>query len=560
MNWLSQLFTNPDSIGHIVFVYGFVIALGTYLGRIKVFGVSFGVTCVLFVALLTNYAGIRINPTVLGFLRDFGLIFFVYLMGLQVGPSFFNSFKHEGVHLNLLTVFSVLVSIAVTIALFFILNGKITLPQILGVHFGAVTNTPGLGATQEALDVMGYKGESIAVAYACAYPLGVVATILSLIALRYLFSIDMKEEDQRLLDEESAANTAPIYFQLELQNSRLEGLTIHEARRLIGRSFICSRILHEGTISSPTGNSVLHVGDNMRLVSEPADKEALLAFFGRETPDVDLANDKHSPVLSALIRVTRENVNGTQMRDLHLSRLDGGVNITRVYRNGIQLFPHKALRLQLGDKVYCVGPERSIARLASLLGNQVQKLDHPNIIVIFLGILIGVLIGSVPLAIPGIPVPLKLGLAGGPLIVAILLGYYGPRIKLVTYTTYSANLMLREIGIALFLASVGLSAGENFVNALLRGNGPLYVALGLAVTVIPCLATGALARLRYRMNFHHIMGMLAGASTNVPALAYAGMQSETNAALVAYSTVYPLALFLRILTGQLILVVLWAFV
>ena len=558
MNWLSQLFLNPDSIGHIVFVYGFVIALGTYLGRIKVLGVSFGVTCVLFAALLINYAGIRINPTVLSFLRDFGLIFFVYLMGLQVGPSFFNSFKHEGVHLNVLTVFSVIVSIAVTIALFFMLGGTITLPQILGVHFGAITNTPGLGATQEALDVMGYQGESIAVAYACAYPLGVVATILSLIALRYLFSVDLKEEDKRLLDEESAANTAPIYFQLELQNSRLEGITIHEARRLIGRSFICSRVLHEGIISSPTGNSVLHVGDIMRLVSEPDDKEALLAFFGRETPDVDLANDKHSPVCSALIRVTRENVNGTRVRDLHLSRLDG-VNITRVYRNGIQLFPHKALRLQLGDKVYCVGPERSIARLASLLGNQLQKLDHPNIIVIFLGILLGVLIGSVPLAIPGIPVPLKLGLAGGPLIVAILLGYYGPRIKLVTYTTYSANLMLREIGIAIFLASVGLSAGENFVNALLHGNGPLYVLLGLAVTVIPCLVTGAFARLRFRMNFHHIMGMLAGANTNVPALAYAGMQSETNAALVAYSTVYPLALFLRILTGQLILVALWSF-
>lgn len=559
MNWLSQLFLNPDSIGHIVLTYAFVIALGTYLGRIKVLGVSFGVTCVLFVALLINYAGIRVNPTVLSFLRDFGLIFFVYLMGLQVGPSFFNSFKHEGVHLNVLTVVSVLVSIAVTIALFFMLGGTITLPQILGVHFGAVTNTPGLGATQEALDVMGYQGESIAVAYACAYPLGVVATILSLIALRYLFSVDLKEEDKRLLDEESAANTAPIYFQLELQNSRLEGITIHEARRLVGRSFICSRVLHEGTISSPTGNSVLHVGDIMRLVSKPDDKEALLAFFGRETPDVDLANDKHSPVCSALIRVTQESVNGTRVRDLHLSRLDG-VNITRVYRNGIQLFPHKALRLQLGDKVYCVGPERSIARLASLLGNQLQKLDHPNIIVIFLGILLGVLIGSVPLAIPGIPVPLKLGLAGGPLIVAILLGHYGPRIKLVTYTTYSVNLMLREIGIAIFLASVGLSAGENFVNALLHGNGPLYVLLGLAVTVIPCLVTGAFARLRYQMNFHHIMGMLAGANTNVPALAYAGMQSETNAALVAYSTVYPLALFLRILTGQLILVALWSFV
>ena len=559
MNWLSQLLVNPDSIGHIVFVYGFVIALGTYLGRIKVFGISFGVTCVLFVALLSNYLGFRVNPTVLGFLRDFGLILFVYLMGLQVGPSFFNSFKHEGVQLNLLTVFSIVLSILVTIALFFLLNGTISLPQILGVHFGAVTNTPGLGATQETLDVLGYQGESIAVAYACAYPLGVVATILSIIALKYIFSINLKTEEQHLIDEENAINTAPICFHLELQNSRLEGLTIHEARRLVGRSFICSRLLHEGKITSPMGNSALHVGDIMRIVSEPDDKDAILAFFGREETNIDLASDKHSPVMSSLIRVTRERVNGTRVRDLHLSQLDG-VNITRVYRNGIQLFPHKALRLLLGDKVYCVGPQRSIERLAGILGNQVKKLDHPNIIVIFLGILIGVLVGSIPLAIPGMPVALKLGLAGGPLVVAILLGYYGPRIKLVTYTTYSANLMLREIGIAIFLASVGLAAGENFVNALVNGNGPLYVALGVVVTVVPCLVTGALARLHYKMNFHQIMGLLAGASTNVPALAYAGMQSETSAALVAYSTVYPLALFLRILTGQLVLVALWSFV
>ena len=559
MNWLSQLLTNPDSIGHIVFVYGFVIALGTYLGKIKVFGISFGVTCVLFVALISNYLGFRINPTVLGFLRDFGLILFVYLMGLQVGPSFFSSFKHEGVHLNLLTVFSVVTGIAVTIGLFFLLNGTISLPQILGVHFGAVTNTPGLGATQEALDVLGYTGESIAVAYACAYPLGVIATILTLVALRYIFFIDPKVEEKRLIDEENAANTAPVCFHLELQNSRLEGLTIHDTRRLVGRSFICSRLMHEGNVTSPMGTSVLHVGDVMRIVAEPDDKDAILAFFGREDTTTDLASDKHSPVMSSLIRVTRERVNGTRVRDLHLSQLDG-VNITRVYRNGIQLFPHKSLRLLLGDKVYCVGPERSIARLAGILGNQVQKLDHPNIIVIFLGLLIGVFVGSIPLVVPGMPVALKLGLAGGPLVVAILLGYYGPRIKLVTYTTYSANLMLREIGIAIFLASVGLSAGENFVNALTHGNGLLYVGLGVLITVIPCLLTGIVARLRYKLNYHQITGLLAGATTNLPALAYAEKLSETSASIVAYSTVYPLALFLRILTGQFIIVALWGFV
>lgn len=559
MDSLLALICDQNSIGHIVVTYAIVIALGTVLGRVKVMGVSLGVTCVLFVALLLNYLGVAINGQILSFVRDFGLILFVFFIGLQVGPSFFSSFKSGGLQMNYLTLLMVGSGIIITIALFFAFSDSITLAQILGVHFGAVTNTPGLGATQEALNVMGYQGENIAVAYACAYPLGVVGIIASTLILKAIFKIDTKKEEETLLAEENAEHAAPIYFHTEITNAALDGITIHEMRSMVGRSFICSRLMRNGEITSPMGHTVIRLGDVMRLVAEPKDKIAIIAFCGKENKEVDIAHDNHSPLQSATIRITKDEIHGMRVRDLHLSQLDG-VNITRIYRNGMQLFPHKSMHLQLGDKVYCVGPERSIKRLADRLGNQVQKLDRPNLVAIFIGILVGVVVGSLPIAIPGMPVPLKFGLAGGPLIISILLGYYGPRMKLITYTTYSANLMLREIGISLFLASVGLSAGENFVNAIINGNGPLYIALGIVITLIPCLITGVVARLYCKMNYLLIVGMIAGSTTNPPTLAYASTLSDINAAAISYSTVYPLAMFLRILTGQVILVALWAFV
>lgn len=560
MNWFTQLLTDNSLIAHAILVYAFVISLGMALGRVKIFGVSLGITFVLFVALMANYGGITVNATVLAFARDFGLILFVFFIGLQVGPSFFSSFKSGGVQLNNLTLLMVVCSIVVTLGLFFAFSDTLSLAQFLGIHFGAVTNTPGLGATQEALSVMGYKGENIAVAYACAYPLGVVGIIVSLIVLKKIFHIDPAQEEEKLKEEEKAAHSVPIFFHVQITNPALEGKTIHAVRVLLQRSFICSRLMHEGQIISPMGNTVLHIGDKLRLVTEPADKEAVCAFCGQEEPDLDLAaNTTHSSVTSALIRVTRDTMNGKRIRDIHLSQLDG-VNITRVYRNGIQLFPHKALFLQLGDRVFCVGPERSIQRLAYRLGNQEQNLQKPNIVAIFLGILVGVIFGLMPISLPGMPVPLKLGLAGGPLIVAILLGYYGPRVKLITYTTHSANLMLREIGLALFLASIGLAAGENFVNAILYGKGLLYVLFGLVITMVPCLVTGAISRLYYKMNYHTIAGLIAGASTNAPTLAYASSLTDMSTPAISYSTVYPLAMFLRILTGQVILVALWTYI
>ena len=558
MDWMMPLLTDTDSIGHILLVYSVVIALGMALGRLKVFGISLGVTFVLFVALAVSYAGITVNGTVLNFLRDFGLILFVFFIGLQVGPSFFSSFKSGGLQLNLLTLLAVGLSILLTIALFLVLQGTVTLPQILGVHYGAVTNTPGLGATQEALDMLGYKGENIAIAYACAYPLGVVGIITSAVILRKMFRINLKEEDRHWDEEASANSDAPIFFHVAVTNAGINGQTMRNIRDFIGRAFICSRVLHDGVITSPSPDTQVFVGDKLRIVSGAESKAAIVAFFGQEETDIDLAT-AHSPLIARNILITKDQVNGMRLGELHLSRYDG-VNITRVFRAGMTLFPYQNLHLQMGDQVYCVGPQRSIERLADRLGNQVQKLDHPNIISIFLGIILGILLGFLPIAIPGMPVPLRLGLAGGPLIVAILLGYWGPHFKLITYTTHSANLMLREMGIALFLASVGLSAGDRFVSAFIDGNGLLYVALGLVITVVPLIITGVVARIKFKMNYHLIVGLLAGATTDPPTLAYANTISEKDSSAIAYSTVYPLAMFLRILTGQVVLLALWSFV
>ena len=557
MDWITHLLTDVSSVPHILLVYSFVIALGAVLGRLKICGVSLGVTFVLFVALAAGHFGFTVDKSVLYFLRDFGLTLFVFFIGLQVGPSFFSSFKSGGMVLNLLTVLQVFLGIAVTIGLYFLFSNEVTLPQMLGVHYGAVTNTPGLGATQEALDLFKYDGENIAVPYACAYPLGVIGTIGSAILLRFVFRIKLAEEDKAWDDEERANHQEPIYFHVEVTNPALAGRTIEEIRNFIGRGFIASRILSGNKITSPTGATVLHMDDCIRIVSEPDVKEAVVAFFGHECFDIDLAEEK-SPLVARTLLITRESVNGMRIDDLAINRMDG-VNITRVFRAGMTLFPSSKLHLQVGDQVYCVGPETAVNRMEQKLGNQVRKLDHPNIITIFVGLVLGVLVGSVPIMVPGLPVPLKLGLAGGPLIVSILLGRFGSTMKLVTFTTSSANMMMREIGICLFLASVGLAAGSGFVNAMTAGNGPLYVALGFVITVIPLLIVGFVARKFLHINYHSIVGLMAGATTDPPALAYAGTLSERNSSAVAYSTVYPLAMFLRIMMGQLILVIMWPF-
>ena len=557
MEWLQSLLTDTNSIAHTALIYAAIITIGLAVGRIKVKGISLGVIGVLFVGLFFAHFGAKVNPEVLGFTRDFGLIIFIFFVGLQVGPSFFSSFKSVGLILNGLMLFTVFTGIALTVILFFIFQEDISLAQLLGVHYGSITCTPGLGATKEALADMGYQGEDIAVGYACAYPLGLVTIIGVAIFLRVIFKVDLQQEDRQWEDEEREINQAPVVFHVYITNHLLDGLTVRECRRRIPRPFVCSRLLRRGKISSPFADTVLHYGDTIRIVATPDQKMDIIAAFGKEDERIDLATQT-SPIDRQRVIVTRSSMNGRTVADLEFANQEG-VHITRVWRAGMELFPYAKMHLQVGDILQCVGPIDAIKRLAGIVGNHPKVLEQPNLAAIFLGITLGVLVGSIPLMIPGMPTPIKLGLAGGPLIISILLGRFGASLHLATYTTNAANLAVREIGISLFLASVGLTAGGTFVETLVFGNGLLYAGIGFCITLIPQVLTGVISRVFCKLNYHSILGLLIGACTNSPILAYAASLSEKSAAAVAYSTVYPLAMFLRVVTGQVILVFMWAY-
>lgn len=553
MNWLQDLLTNPNSIAHIVALYAFVIAAGVLLGKIKFFGISLGVTFVLFVGILAGHFGFTGNPAILSFVQDFGLILFVFCIGLQVGPSFFSSFKRGGITLNLLAVGIVFLNIAVALILYFALQGRVDIPMMVGILCGAVTNTPGLGAANEALQQLHYQGPEIAMGYACAYPLGVMGIILSMIIIRYICRVDVQRDSDEIQKEEEAnPHMKPYTISLKVQNEALSGKTLSQVQNFLARDFVCTRIIQDGHMITPNANTVLRLGDRMFLVCAEDDSEAIMAFIGPKIEqDWDATNQQDKPMVSRRILVTQPNINGKTLGELHFSSMYG-VNVTRVNRSGMDLFVARQLRLQVGDRVMVVGPQDAIERVANLLGNQLRRLDHPNIVTIFVGILCGILFGSLPIAIPGMPTPVKLGLAGGPLIISILIGRFGHKVKLVTYTTMSANLMLREVGLVLFLASVGIKAGENFVQMVVEGDGVLYVGLGFLITFIPLIITGIIARWHHRVNYFTLMGLIAGSNTDPPALAYANQIAGNDAPAVGYSTVYPLTMFLRILTAQLL--------
>lgn len=553
MNWLQDLLTNPNSIAHIVALYAFVIAAGVLLGKIKFFGISLGVTFVLFVGILAGHFGFTGNPAILSFVQDFGLILFVFCIGLQIGPSFFSSFKRGGITLNLLAVGIVFLNIAVALILYFALQGRVDIPMMVGILCGAVTNTPGLGAANEALQQLHYQGPEIAMGYACAYPLGVMGIILSMIIIRYICRVDVQRDSDEIQKEEEAnPHMKPYTISLKVQNEALSGKTLSQVQNFLARDFVCTRIIQDGHMITPNANTVLRLGDRMFLVCAEDDSEAIMAFIGPKIEqDWDATNQQDKPMVSRRILVTQPNINGKTLGELHFSSMYG-VNVTRVNRSGMDLFAARQLRLQVGDRVMVVGPQDAIERVANLLGNQLRRLDHPNIVTIFVGILCGILFGSLPIAIPGMPTPVKLGLAGGPLIISILIGRFGHKVKLVTYTTMSANLMLREVGLVLFLASVGVKAGENFVQMVVEGDGVLYVGLGFLITFIPLIITGIIARWHHRVNYFTLMGLIAGSNTDPPALAYANQIAGNDAPAVGYSTVYPLTMFLRILTAQLL--------
>lgn len=556
MDWLINLFTNTESVAHIAMLYAIVIAVGVLLGKVKFGGIALGVTFVLFAGIVAGHIGLTAPTNILTFIQDFGLILFVFMIGLQVGPGFFESFRKGGVTLNALSTATILLNVAVMFGcyfLFFDTSDPVNLPMMVGTMYGAVTNTPGLGAANEALDSVfaGAAKPQIASGYACAYPLGVLGIIGATIALKYICRIRLEKEERRLNDDAAEnAHVKPHMMHLKVTNSYLAGRTLKQIHDFLNRDFVCSRILHEGHVSIPNRDTIFELGDQVFIVCAKADAEAIIAFIG---PETEVAWEKQDqPLVSKRILVTQPSINGKTLGQMHFSSVHG-VNVTRVTRQGMDLFASLDLSLQVGDRVMVVGPEDAVNHVAKVLGNSIKRLDAPNIATIFLGIIMGIIFGSLPIAIPGMPVPLKLGIAGGPLIIAILIGRYGYKVHLVTYTTTSANMMLREIGLVLFLASVGIKAGAGFWDTVVQGDGLKYVYTGFLITVIPILITGTIARMKYKFNYFTIMGMIAGTYTDPPALAYANQVCSKEAPAVGYSTVYPLSMFLRILTAQLII-------
>ncbi len=576
MNWLQKLFTDTDGVGHIVLLYALVIAVGIFLGRMKIGGkkngISLGVTFVLFAGIVAGHLGFTGTTNVLTFIQDFGLILFVYCIGLQVGPGFVSSFKEGGVKMNLIALGIILLNVVCCISLYFLVfykSGDVAannynLSMMVGTLCGAITNTPGLGAATEAVTTVtqnGGYGEMgaplIANGYACAYPLGVVGIIAATIVIRFITGTSLKKEQEAIEQEKSAnPHATPHRMTLCALNPALVGKSILQVRQFLARDFVCSRILQDGHVSIPNRNTVLGANDKMYITCAQDDAEAIIAFIGPVDESV-VWEEQDVPMVSKHVLVTQPSIAGKTLGELHFSSVYG-VNVTRIRRGDMNLFAESNLRLQISDRLVVVGPEDAVDRVASKMGNSVKKLDHPNLAAIFIGVFVGIIFGAIPIAIPGVPTPVKLGLAGGPLCIAIAIGAYGYKFKINAYTTTSANLMLREMGLALFLASVGIKAGANFVDTVANGDGLTYVWCGFIITVLPILIMGFIAKKFLKINYCTLMGLIAGSTTDPPALAFANQTAGNEAPAVGYSTVYPLSMFMRILTAQLIILLMCA--
>lgn len=548
MEWISSLFFG-SSIAHTVFTLAITIAIGIALGKIKIAGISLGITWILFVGIALSSFGMQIDPTIIAFVKEFGLILFVYSVGMQVGPSFFSSFKQGGMRLVGIATAIVLVGV-LTAYIIHLVTGT-PIPTMVGVLSGAVTNTPGLGAAQQAYtDSTGLTDPTIAMGYAVAYPLGVVGIIISIVLLRAIFRIKLDKEKEALESANESKYAAKI--SIELTNTNLFGRSVQETRGLINRSFVVSRICRaNGTIEIANAQTILHEGDRMLIICASEDVEAIEMMLGHQ---IDMQHSDwlnlDQQFISRRIIITQPHINGKTIGELRL-RSSYAVNVTRVNRSGVDLIPEHNLELQIGDRLTVVGSEMAIDAVAKTLGNSMRRLREPNLISIFLGIFLGVLVGSIPIAIPGMPQAVKLGLAGGPLIVAILISRFGAHYHLVTYTTMSANLMLREVGISLFLAAVGISAGEGFIDTVVNQGGYMWVLYGVIITMLPILLVGIFARKFGKLNYFTLMGVIAGSMTNPPALAYSNATAGNDVPAVSYATVYPFMMFLRVLTAQL---------
>lgn len=549
MNWLDSLFFGTG-VPHSIFILTIAIAAGISLShRLKFKGITLGITWILFCAIAMSHFGMHLDPVVETFAKDFGLILFVYSIGLQVGPSFFSSFGKGGIKLNLLAMTIVFLSCA-TAYIIHLLSGE-DIATMTGVLFGAVTNTPGLGAAQQAFtDITGTTNPNIASGYAMAYPLGVVGIITALLAMRWFFHIKLDKEEERVVAE-STAQKEIEYIDILLANPQVEGAHIRELGQLCHMNLIVSRLVRpNGEDELPDVDTILHVGDRIRVVVDKENKKSVL-LLGMET-SLPTNEKAHAHLVLRHVVVTKPELNGKRIGDLNV-RATYHVSITRIRRAGIELLATRDLYLQLGDRITVVGEERAVDKVEKLFGNSTKRLDIPNLASIFLGLALGVAAGVLPIMLPGLAQPFKLGIAGGSLIVAILMSCFGPKMHIITYTTSSANLMIREIGIAMFLAAVGFGAGKTFLPTLLEG-GYVWIGYGVIITLLPLLLVGLIARWWLKLDYFSLMGLLAGSTTNPPALAYATTVSSANdRAAVAYSTVYPLTMFLRVLTGQLMI-------
>jgi len=553
VNWFNNLLWG-ESAAQTIFLYSVVIAAGVFLGKRKISGVSLGITFVLFAGILMGHFGLKVNRVVAEFIRDFGLILFVFSIGLQVGPGFFTSFRKGGALLNLLACAIVLLGVMTTLTIHFVAGTPV--PILTGIMSGAVTNTPGLGAAQNALtqtgNITGGAIPDIGLGYAVAYPFGVLGIILTMIIIRKTLKIDVEKEMEIIMNEQYPAETIPEKINILVNNPVAFNRSVEDISRLFGTGFVISRVLHKGELLPATSDTVIHENDIILVVAQKGLIPEILAKTG-VLSEMDLSARPGSLISRRLI-VTNKDISGKTLGSLKL-RSRFNINITRVYRSGIEFVPSRGLQIQMGDRFTVVGDVKSVAQVTRVLGNSMKRLEEPDIIPIFVGILAGVLIGSIPFRIPGMVHPIKLGIAGGPLIIAILLSRFGHKFSLVSYTTASANLMLREIGIVLFLASVGLMSGEQFVPSLASGDGFIWMFYGVLITLIPIMVTGFFSRIILKRNYLEICGLLSGSMTDPPALAFANSIAKSEAPAIAYASVYPLVMFLRIFMAQLLILI-----
>lgn len=553
MNWLLETILQPSMVQTVI-ILSLVASIGLVLGRIKFFGISLGITFVFFTGIVAGHLGIPVNKDILGFAQNFGLVVFVYTLGLQVGPGFFSSFKKGGIEMNMLAMG--IVSLGLLLMMLFHIIFGISLPNMIGLLSGAVTNTPALGAAQQALSNLNpddTKGISdMATACAVTYPLGVIGVILAIIFLRKCFNVSSESCKKEKKD------TTTYIGEFQVCNPAVYNKRIREVMTLTNRHFIISRVWRDGKVSIPTSETKLQQSDHLLIISIKSDVENIKVLFGEQEDidwnkeDIDWNRIDNSQLVSRRIIVTRDKVNGVKLGALRLRNLYG-INITRVNRAGIDLLASPNLTLQMGDKLTVVGEAASINNVGNILGNEIKRLKEPNLVAVFLGILLGMLLGALPIPIPGMTLPIRLGIAGGPIIVGILMGAFGPRFHLTTYTTQSANLMVRQLGIVVYLAGLGIDSGAHFFETVFRAEGLLWVGIGFMLTLIPILVVGVVAMRFFKLDYPNCIGMLCGSMANPIALNYANTTVEGDVPSVSYATVYPLSMFVRVISAQLIM-------